>query len=503
MPAQFTHRLHSIYNPVLEAQRFVDANAHDDLHPVYLVVTEPGESWLVPILRQRFPDVRLVAIRYTADHFIDTDALWDFVWRPNTGINIVSFLYTIISEDDIQDTVFWSWKPSDLVWAEMSITIWASIKDFLKLQSSVISTRQAFGPVWLYNTFRNALYADRPVQISLPDKPTLITAAGPSLESLFPLVAEKFFMLSVSSSNACVLQNNVVPDLCMVTDAGYWVTQHFRNFPWHIPVALPLEACLPRQILKTNQVVFLDYGSVVEKEILGLLGYTGISAVRNGSVSGTAALFALAHTDTAVFISGLDLSATTAFTHARPHPSLTGLDETSTRIQPLCSQLVQRNLYSSSMEIYRNWFARQNSSFKSRFFQIKPVERPIPGISSCTIERASELADSSTSYLDTSGVFARPIQCLSFSERKHLLLEWITKLEKRVLDDIFLAEKSVIASSSVEMEIVSMAGYSEYLRFVRTNRMKTDTSSAAHTREALIRKVESCTNRIKNRLLYD
>lgn len=75
-------RLHSKYNPHKEAEQFT---ATIEGNPSAIVITEPGESYLAPILKAKFPYTKRIAVRYSKTLFSDSDSLWDAVWRPGDG----------------------------------------------------------------------------------------------------------------------------------------------------------------------------------------------------------------------------------------------------------------------------------------------------------------------------------------------------------------------------------------------------------------------------------
>ena len=56
--------LHSSYNPSKEAERFV-TNIKISYIPSIIVLLEPALSYIVPFLKKRFPDSKIVTIRYT------------------------------------------------------------------------------------------------------------------------------------------------------------------------------------------------------------------------------------------------------------------------------------------------------------------------------------------------------------------------------------------------------------------------------------------------------
>ena len=64
--------LHSAYNPFKEAERYLDSH-NFTYAPLYIVVTEPGESYLAQTIKTRFPETKIIAIRYTTNLFRDSD----------------------------------------------------------------------------------------------------------------------------------------------------------------------------------------------------------------------------------------------------------------------------------------------------------------------------------------------------------------------------------------------------------------------------------------------
>lgn len=79
---QIPVKLHSAYNPQKEAERFSETITGS---PKIIIITEPGESYLAPVLRNKFPHAKLIAIRYTDTYFLSSDKLWNSVWRPVHG----------------------------------------------------------------------------------------------------------------------------------------------------------------------------------------------------------------------------------------------------------------------------------------------------------------------------------------------------------------------------------------------------------------------------------
>lgn len=502
MPSSTSFRLHSAYNPILEAERFIEQK-QTSVNPAYIIVTEPGESWLAKVLRERFPDTRLIAIRYTELEFYDSDCLWDFTWRPGLHDSVISFLHNLIPDEYIPLSLFWAWTPSDAIWKDAADAVWKDIKKFIELQVSVAYTRTVFGPIWLRNINDNVMHATRLIHTRLPDKPVLIAAAGPSLEHIVPVSSSLFYLLSVSSANTCLLNNKCIPDACMVTDGGYWVTQHFRAFPENIPIYLPLEAYLPKHILGANPISFLDYGSGIENAIFRALGFSGEKADRNGSVSGTAVLYALKRTNSTVFFSGLDLEKSNSFSHARPHPSSSVIESTINRLSTLSTFLYQGNMQNGPLEMYKDWFSRQSDEIKSRIIRIEPVSDNIPGIQSCSIDSAFEYAKS----INASSKQSEPSYLEDFctiSERRFIIRRLFSEWEQEAIAYLSsIRGQKPIPLDPLVQEYLSMVAYQEYVELLKRQRDDFSSISICPLFDRLTKKVRNFNKRMNERSLYE
>jgi hypothetical protein len=381
-------RLHSRYDPAREAARFVDS-CGIRFNPFCVVVTEPGESYLSPALRERFPSAILVALRYDQARFSDSDSRWDAVWRPGTDVALPAFLFNIIPDECLPLTVFLPWKPADDAWPIEAKSVWRDIASVIRTQASVMHTRDHFGRRWFSNMIRNAALACSFVTVERDTLPIILAAAGPSLERLPAFPRRSFRVYAVSAAVSALLDRGITPDLCIATDGGFWARDHFRAFPEGVPVAFPLEAAIPSDILEHNPVALLDYGSLLERELCFRCGLNGAKASRNGTVAGTAALFALSRTEAPVYASGLDLAPSDSFTHARPHVSDNPLSASAWRLKPLSASLFERNLETASLDMYAAWFSSRDSAFRNRFFRLAPSFRQIDGVKTVGLPAAA------------------------------------------------------------------------------------------------------------------
>ena len=71
------HFLHSNYAPVKEAQRFVE-NLKLPYYPSSIIITEPGLSYIIPFIKEKYAGIKIGAVRYTKD-FSAYNTDFDFV----------------------------------------------------------------------------------------------------------------------------------------------------------------------------------------------------------------------------------------------------------------------------------------------------------------------------------------------------------------------------------------------------------------------------------------
>lgn len=459
--------LHSRYDPVKEAIRFLDQQAFS-FRPAIVVVTEPGDSYLVEPLRNRFPGAVLIAIRYQDSSFRDTDRLWDAVWRPGCGSALVPFLFNCVPDELLPVTSFLCWKPSDTVWPETARMVWEGISSLIRTQQSVMYTRSMFGRRWFLNMVKNCALAENPYLAPKTAKPVVLAAAGPTLEKLFPFNRSGYYVCSVSAASSCLAEYDCQPDICIATDGGFWAIDHFRNFSALVPVAFPLEAAIPERVLENNPVILLSYGSQLEAVFHDNCGIVAEPAFRNGTVAGTAALYALAHTTSCVLAAGLDLAPTSSFSHARPNVADPLTDISTDRLRPLAGALHAKNRNYGALETYAGWFESRDASFSDRFFRLRPEGRPLAGIRTVDIEDAASPDYSRPEPLRRQNPLPR-------SARVEILNGWLAGTKERFMkfrDGLGATEVSVsfaemLAEHPELTELLQMSSYTDYLNYLK------------------------------------
>jgi hypothetical protein len=101
-----------------------------------------------------------------------------------------------------------------------------------------------------------------------------------------------------------------------------------------------------------------------------------MDAERNGTVSGTAACFALSITTGDVFFCGLDLASSPGFQHTNPNRLDMRSRPDDFRLKPLAHRLAESSFSSGALSVYRRWFASRSPAFTGRVYRISAEPYP-------------------------------------------------------------------------------------------------------------------------------
>ncbi len=394
--------LHSTFDPEKEAERFVSL-IESSYTPSFIVITGPCLGYSAQYLKKRFPDSKTIAIQYSTD-FESNSNNWDysfFITKQDDTDFINDRLFSIIGEEKLFSTLFLSWKPSEKAWPDLAATLWKSFKDLLEKAESVISTRNFFNRRWFLNSIR---FYSSVKKICIPektDKPIVVTASGPSLGHSLPFLKkyrESFVLIAASSSVLPLLENEIIPDFCITTDGGWWAKKHleplirlYKSRGVSVPIIAPPEGAVPTELLSNAPIVPLSYSDFPDKLFFEATGIPFIAGERNGTVSGTAAVFALKMTTSNVFFCGLDLAPSLkGFQHTQPNALEPINNRQDIRIKPTETRITASAFSGgSSLGIYRNWFSSRNESFYKRVFRIVSNNdslEPIPHLKDICID---------------------------------------------------------------------------------------------------------------------
>ena len=366
---------HSSYNPEREAETFVN-NIQTDFIPSCIIILEPGLSYISDYLRKRFPKTTLVAIRLIND-FSEYDNKWDKVIYYRDYINFSEIIYNTLGEELLLSSIQLNWPPAQNIFIDELSKIWTEIKKSILKSRDILYTRSYFSQKWFLNSisfFSNVknIYSFNKINI-----PILITASGPSLQSSINKIKENrdsFFLIGLSSSISVLQKNEILPDLIMSTDGGFWSKFHLYSPTTKIQnqfYALTDENCTPKKIMQNEKIIPLCYKNSIGEKLFQSLNINYFYAQRNGTVSGTAAELALALTSKNIYFCGLDLSPSKSFQHTQPNSLEYFSQNKDFRLKNKESRISKSRFNSTgSLELYQNWFKTYSEQFHNRIYRL-------------------------------------------------------------------------------------------------------------------------------------
>lgn len=358
---------HSKYAPLTEAQRFVQSTTLP-YKPKLILLIEPGLSYCFPYLKDAYPDSKIVAIRLIDYAFPKAD-VYDANINYKSCANFKAYLLQTYGEEMLLSSTIFTWPAAQNIFAQDVHEIIEKYKQALNDCKTLLVTRQFFEKKWLTNCLNFIQHAKS--FVSLKDKlelPVVVCASGPSLIPCIPALQqnkEKVFIIALSSALCVLIKNDIIPDLVLSTDGGFWAGEHLKCLVKNsfIPVACPAEAYIPKKLLKKNPVLALEYddnSSFISTQILNKCGLKAKSTLRNPTVSGTAIYFANSITDKQVYFCGLDLHENSGLQHSKPNELEKNNSLTETRLANKETRNSRSRFNSGSLKIYEEWFSSIN-----------------------------------------------------------------------------------------------------------------------------------------------
>lgn len=402
--------LHSRYDPVTEAIRFVHNLQVPDLVDFFILL-EPGLGYCIPYLKKNFPDSKLLIVHVSDEYrectqTHDTEAFK--VWYPDNGIDLLEFLEQAIPEGTLCQLI--EWKPSATAYSPVYEQLLNVIQQFLEREAANMRTTAGFGRRWLKNVFKNLAAVQHPLTFEAGHIPVIVAGAGPSLEDTILLIQKALqegplCIIAAASAVPALLAHNIRPSLSVATDGGTWAAfhlidqiRHAGSFaagganPLPFPLAVTLNAKLCSQAAQVPQLLISD-GSLWQARLLQKLGLPYLQLPQRGTVSATLIDLALLLSTGPVYITGMDMAHQDLKTHARPYGLDFYLDEKVSRLYPRYSLSFKRALIDANqgaLAIYAAWFERY---FLDKRDRVRVLGRKHP--------RFSMLAASETIRWDT------------------------------------------------------------------------------------------------------
>ena len=386
--------LHSRYDPHAEAVRFIDSLQLKNSIECFILI-EPGFGFLIPVLKERFPDSKIIILH--AEKNLSKDKITSgcaVYYNSSSGIlsnsqtsEIKKFLESNVPETDVSKIKIIEWRPSMNYFKESYLILITQVVEFLKRLDAGKRTLAVFGKRWFKNFFRNIDNVKNTVFYNKTCLPVIVTGSSPNLEQVLPLIAsiqDYCLIISASSSVMALSRACIKPDLIIATDGGNWARKHLQSAVSDTAnkklndslkqsarlnkyaFAVNLCAALPSQLF-CDPFLIINDGSFWQSVILHELSLPSVIIGQRGTVSATAAELAMLLSDGNIYLAGMDFANNDIRTHVKPYAFDGIFSGYANRFIPVYSTAFKRSSLlkeGGSFNIYETWFKDQLSSWR-------------------------------------------------------------------------------------------------------------------------------------------
>ncbi len=366
--------LHSRYNPIKEAERYVETFSLTAKDPAIIIIVGSGLGYIDELMLVRYPKACILSL-HSHDSVVQKNQLAHFKSSRyhlfcGEPLTLTQFLAKHISEEMLWGVHIALWTP---VLPQTGV-LHSQVEQFiLRLKGSTFTTAQ-FGTRWMTNAFRNFLMPHQLGQLS-PQQRIVLVASGESLLQALPLLKAQratYFLMALSSALTCLTTHDLHPDLVVSIDGGFYAKAHLQRANNTLPLATVLMGA-------TNQLspLYLSFNTFIEQDLLEGLPHVWVPWA--GTVAVSALVLALKLTPNEVILVGQDFTVKTLHGHARPHTFDITHEAQSHRFNPLTT------IYSSlqwhaqaTLPLYASWV--QSQKWPGRLKRLLPSDVPLPGI---------------------------------------------------------------------------------------------------------------------------
>ncbi|MBN2658801.1 MAG: DUF115 domain-containing protein [Spirochaetales bacterium] len=449
--------IHSRYNPYREAERFIENKTTGS--PSVVILIGAGLGYIQEVLDKKLPGTPVLSIFldyeiYNNCYFRSAES---HCWFPDSPEAIVHFLHRYIKETELSSLCILEWEPCASLYPREATEFTRILKNIIQELNGNILTTAWFGKKWLRNTIVNYLSIERySVQPEI-DRPVLIASSGPSLSEIIDeikLYRNRFFLLALPSSLRALMASDILPDLVMTTDPGYYSRVHLNYVNSDARLALPLTAGRGSWN-KNASVILLNQMTPYEIDLFEKTGIANLPLNANGTVSGSA-LELSAKYGQPVYFGGLDLCFKDIQSHVVPHSFDELLSVKSSRKSPLYTIYYERAFNARpdfstgirtgrSLITYRNWFNHYSKSSPLPIGRIKPSPVSLDFIKPVEIRDIPESPLNKNKKIQT---VSAPSADIKKKQISGLLEVWIREQENGENDPFFYHLDAVKATGN-------------------------------------------------------
>ena len=398
---------HSRYNPSAEVEKWIN-QVECNFIPKVIIVLGCGLPFCVKFLKEKFNTSKILIIQYDSKILEESQKEYKKLYNESvlqistTNYNslekLSEFFFETFSEEISNQILVLSWKPSEKIFAKEFNLVINSIQLYLEKSKEIIATRRFFSKKWISNILRFFNFAKNFYKIEKGNKDILIVASGPTLKNSISKIIENrknFFIICLSSATKVLIHNEIIPDVILTTDGGYWAKKHLQfleNINLNIPIICSAESSLSFNLLRKAPIIPLKYPDFTNEYFFNQSNLFSIKSNRNGTVAGNALDIAKQITTSNIYFVGLDLFTTSSYQHTQPNILEINDSLKDNKIENKESRITNRNVNSSSLKTYRNWFENLPKEYTTnvkRLFTKNDLKQNLGNIESISWEKIS------------------------------------------------------------------------------------------------------------------
>jgi hypothetical protein len=403
--------LHSRYDPEKEAVRFINESLKGE-NPSIVILLGAGLGYLADALCKALPFSKNIFIYYSESIFNLVSKKPELSWHPGMDITASDFIAKHFSDIDLEGLKIIEWTASSLLFPQISKKINLEINNLVKEFRGNIVTTNIFGKTWIRNSLLNFISIESVLEKPgiFKSNPVVITASGPTLENAVLHIKQfrnKINLWTLPSAVPFLIENDIRPDLIILTDSSYYSICHIKNIPdKEIPIIMPLSAV--RGVYNISKYIYLISQPFFYEEIIfKKAGRTQFMIPPEGSVAATAMALAEKLTSNEIIFSGLDLCFSDIKSHVRTSFFSDFLMQDAGRISPFYSRVYSRAASqaptrkssirtSIALDTYSGWFRSISKNFKGRLFRFLPSPNNVCGITNLNADSFEKLINKYT-----------------------------------------------------------------------------------------------------------
>ena len=372
--------VHSSYSPYKEAEKFFSVN-NLNTYTTFIIIG-PCLNYLSAVIRKKIPDAKIISIYLNYDFFCKDKNISDQAILFDNNLSIGNLKAELdFNETDIAGLKIIIWPMIKNIFSEKIQFINKVLMQKVRELHGNITTLSGFGKKMFRNYIRNYFHLQSNNVFLSNNVPVIITGSGPGLYEDILFLKEKhgkYILLALPSSLEFLNYNNIIPDIIISTDPGYYASLHLNNYT-DIPIASPYSASLPDTNLSKIKHLLLNQHHILDGILLGSEN-NHYKVAQNGTVAGSALMFCYNYFKGPVFLSGLDFSYIDCLSHVKPHSFDSLLQYENNRTAPLSDIYFKRNIVNSqridnsfrrttkSLLAYSGWFSDISSFFYDRVY---------------------------------------------------------------------------------------------------------------------------------------